>query len=139
MLAVRDLRKSYDGRVAVDGLSFEIARGETFGLLGPNGAGKSTTIHAITGLLKPDSGSIALDCKEDPTRPEVRQRLGLAPQALALYAELSAEENVEFFGRLQGLGGKLLAERVDSVLDTAGLTDRRRDVVGTFSGGMQRR
>ena len=97
MIVVRDLRKSYDGRVAVDGLSFEVAKGETLGFLGPNGAGKSTTIHALTGLILPDSGSVALDGREDPTQPDVRRCLGLAPQALALYMELSADENLAFF------------------------------------------
>ena len=125
--------------MAVDGLSFEVAKGETLGLLGPNGAGKSTTIHALTGLILPDSGSVALDGREDPTQPDVRRCLGLAPQALALYMELSADENVAFFGRLNGLSGAKLKSRVDAVLEIAGLSDRRGDLVGTFSGGMQRR
>lgn len=139
MIQVRDLRKSYGRIVAVDGISFSIARGEAFGLLGPNGAGKTTTINMILGALRPDSGSVEIDGVPDPTRPEVRQKLGAAPQSLALYDDLTASENLAFFGRLYNLSGKRLTERVNWALEFAGLTNRRRDRIKTYSGGMQRR
>ncbi len=139
MISAHDLRKSYDGKVAVDGLSFEIRKGEAFGLLGPNGAGKSTTMHLLTGLLPPDSGEVRIGGQPDPRRPEVRRQLGLAPQSLSLYAELSADENLAFFGGLYGLSGRKLAERVDWALELAGLASRREDPVSAYSGGMQRR
>lgn len=139
MISVRELRKSYGTTVAVDGISFEVARGETFGLLGPNGAGKTTTISLLVGGLRADGGEIQIDGGADPTRAEVRSRLGLAPQSLALYDVLSAEENLAFFGRLYGLTGAALKSRVDTALDFAGLKDRRADAVRKYSGGMQRR
>jgi len=139
MIEVRELRKSYGSLTAVDGVSFELRPGETFGLLGPNGAGKTTTIHLMVGVLTPDSGTVRIDGGADPTRPEARRRLGLAPQAQALYADLSGEENLAFFARLYGLGGARLTERVRWALEFAGLTDRRRHAVKTYSGGMQRR
>ena len=138
-IQVRDLRKSYGALVAVDGVSFEVARGETFGLLGPNGAGKSTTIGIVVGALRPDQGSVSVDGETDPTRPALRRRIGVAPQSLALYEELTAEENLTFFGRLYGLAGASLTARVEWALAFAGLADRRRDRVRTYSGGMQRR
>jgi ABC-2 type transport system ATP-binding protein len=139
MIQVSGLRKAYDNIVAVDGLSFEIRTGETFGLLGPNGAGKTTTIHLLVGALRPDAGEIVLDGVPDPTRREVRQRIGFAPQALSLYAELTAQENLAFFGRMYGLSGSRLRERVAWCLELAGLSDRRSDRVQTYSGGMKRR
>jgi ABC-2 type transport system ATP-binding protein len=138
VLTVSGLRKSYGDRVAVDGLSFEVRPGETFGFLGPNGAGKSTTLQCMTGLLKPDAGEVLLD-GGSPADPEVRRSLGIAPQSLALYPELTADENLRFFGRLHGLSGKRLGERVDWALGLAGLADRRKDRVAAYSGGMQRR
>ncbi len=143
MLRITDLVKSFGGRRAVDGVSLEIRSGEIFGLLGPNGAGKSTTINMAVGLLRPDSGRVSIDMGNgtggDPTDHAVRQRLGVAPQALALYEELTAEENLTFFGRVYGLGGSALTQRVGTLLDAVGLADRRRSRVGTFSGGMKRR
>ncbi len=138
-IRVSELRKSYGALTAVDGVSFEVARGETFGLLGPNGAGKSTTIGMVVGALRPDHGSVTVDGETDPTRPALRRRIGVAPQSLALYDELTAEENLAFFGRLYGLDGARLATRVEWALAFAGLADRRRDRVRTYSGGMQRR
>lgn len=139
MIRVDDLRKSYGSLNAVDGVSFEIQYGETFGLLGPNGAGKSTTIHMMVGALRPDGGAVSIEGATDPTRPQVRARIGVAPQALSLYDELSADENLAFFARLYGLHGVRLRARVDHALQFAGLSDRRHDRVKTFSGGMQRR
>jgi len=139
MIEVRDLRKSYGTLTAVDGVSFDVRQGETFGLLGPNGAGKSTTMHLLVGFLHPDAGTIRVAGIGDPTRPATRQHLGLAPQSLSLYPDLTGEENLSFFGSLQGLSGRALGERVDAMLELAGLTDRRKHRVRTYSGGMQRR
>ncbi len=139
MLALTDLRKAYGATVAVDGLSLRVQRGEVLGLLGPNGAGKSTTVHLALGLLAPDAGTVAIDGLGAPTDPAVRRHLGLAPQAVALYAELTGEENLRFFGRVYGLAGVALEARIDWALDFAALRDRRRDRVGGYSGGMQRR
>jgi ABC-2 type transport system ATP-binding protein len=139
MIHVADLRKSYGSLVAVDGVSFEVAKGETFGLLGPNGAGKTTTLHMVIGALKPDAGSIRIDGELDPTQESVRRRIGLTPQALALYEELTAEENLRFFGSLYGLAGAALRERVAWALALSELTERRKDRVKTYSGGMKRR
>lgn len=139
MIQAENLRKAYGDMVAVDGVSFEIRRGETFGLLGPNGAGKSTTINMLVGALQPDSGVIRIDGSSDPTQPQVRRSIGIAPQSLALYQELTAEENLAFFGKLYGVTGPRLRERVDWALEFAGLTDRRKSRVRTYSGGMARR
>jgi len=138
-IAVQNLCKRFGDVVAVDGVGFEVGRGEMFGLLGPNGAGKTTTIGILCGLVKPDSGTVRLDGKTDPTQPDVRASLGVVPQSLALYDELSAQRNLEFFGRINGLAGRRLRERVAACLDLAGLTQRRKDRVATFSGGMKRR
>jgi ABC-2 type transport system ATP-binding protein len=139
MIDVRNIRKSYGPHVAVDGLSFDVRKGETFGLLGPNGAGKTTTLHMIAGVLRPDDGTIHLDGSSDPTRPEVRRRLGIAPQATALYDNLSGEENVAFIGRMYGLRGTALSSAVDRALVLVGLADRRKDRAAGYSGGMKRR
>src|SRR5215831_9126697 len=138
-ISVRDLRKSYGATVAVDGVSFDVARGECFGLLGPNGAGKSTTINALVGALAPDAGEVRVDGDGDPSRADVRKKIGVAPQSLAIYDELTGDENLALFGRLHGLSGGTLASGVDRALDVAGLADRRGDRVKTYSGGMKRR
>ena len=139
MLVLRDLHKSFGERVAVDGLSLTVGRGEVVGLLGPNGAGKTTTIHMAVGLLHPDRGEVVLGGEGSPRDPRVRRLLGLAPQSLALYDALTCEENLRFFGRVQGLGGRALGERVEWALGFAALEDRRRDRAGELSGGMKRR
>ncbi len=139
MLALRGLHKRFGDRVAVDGLSLEVRRGEILGLLGPNGAGKSTTIHMAVGLLDPDRGEVDVDGRGSPRNPEVRRMLGVAPQALALYGQLTPEENLRFFGRVQGLSGRALADRVEWALAFAALADRRRDRSEQLSGGMKRR
>ncbi len=108
------------------------------GLLGPNGAGKSTTVNLSVGLLAPDAGRVAIE-GGDPRDPVVRKRLGVAPQALALYDVLTGEENLRFFGEVYGLSGTTLGERVRWGLDFVGLTDRKNDRVGAYSGGMKRR
>ncbi len=139
MLSARDLVKTYGSTKAVQGVSFEVGRGEAFALLGPNGAGKSTTLHMLVGALRPDGGRVRIDGEGDPADPTTRQRIGIAPQDLAIYEELSAEENLAFFGRIQGLRGQRLAERIEWGLGLAGLAPRRKDRAETFSGGMKRR
>lgn len=139
MVRLEHLRKYFGAIVAVDDLSLEVPRGEVFGLLGPNGAGKTTTINMAVGLLAPDGGTVQIAGLGSPTQPSVRRTIGVATQALALYDDLSAEQNVTFFGQLQGLRGVELTERVRWALKFAQLWDRRRDAVRTYSGGMQRR
>ncbi len=139
MIRARDLRKSYANVQAVDGVSLELVAGETFGLLGPNGAGKTTTIHMLIGALRPDDGEVTINGSTDPMRPDVRRQIGVAPQVEALYDELSAAENLSIFGRLYGLSGSRLKERVSWCLGVAGLTTRAGDRVKTYSGGMKRR
>jgi ABC-2 type transport system ATP-binding protein len=139
MLSAHDLKKSYDSRVAVSGISIEMHAGGILGLLGPNGAGKSTTIQMLCGLLKPDQGEVKIDGQPDPTRASVRRKLGVAPQQLALYEDLTGAENVRFFGELQGLQSAKLEERVSRVLEFTGLKDRADHRARTYSGGMQRR
>jgi ABC-2 type transport system ATP-binding protein len=131
--------KRYGQRLAVDGLDFSVEPGEIFGLLGPNGAGKSTTVGLAVGTLKPTAGQVAIAGGGSPAVPRVRARVGLAPQALALYELLSGEENLAFFGRLQSLRGAALRHRVEAALAFVGLADRRRDRVDRYSGGMKRR
>jgi ABC-2 type transport system ATP-binding protein len=139
MIKADGLKKRFESTVALDDVSFEVKKGETFGLLGPNGAGKTTTIQLLCGLLKPDSGTVTLNGKTDPTLVDVRLSLGVVPQTLAVYEELSAEENLRFFGRIYGLSGQHLKERVKNCLDIAGLVQRSRERVSKYSGGMKRR
>lgn len=139
MLRLDSVRKQYGTTVAVDDLSLEVGAGEILGLLGPNGAGKSTTVHLSVGLLAPDKGRVTLGRYGSPSDPGVRRRIGVAPQALALYGLLSGEENLRFFGQLYGLSGVPLHDRVLHALAFVGLTDRRADRVQAYSGGMQRR
>jgi ABC-2 type transport system ATP-binding protein len=140
VLACAGLRKTYGARVAVDAVGFTIARAETYGLLGPNGAGKTTTISMVCGLLERDAGSVTVAGRPmAPGATDAKAAIGLVPQEVALYDDLSGEENLEFFGRLQGLDGAVLRERVAEVLDLVGLADRARDHVGDYSGGMKRR
>ncbi len=138
IIEVKDLRKSYGTQTAVDGLTLQVAHGETLGLLGPNGAGKTTTIGMLIGLLDPSSGSVTIN-GAPPDLPTTRKTIGLAPQSLSLYEELTARENLQFFGRLYDLHGAALQERVAWALDFAGLTDRGHDRVSRYSGGMKRR
>jgi ABC-2 type transport system ATP-binding protein len=139
MLTLSQLRKRFGTTMAVDGISLEIRRGEVFGLLGPNGAGKSTTIGMAVGLVTPDEGTVTLEGVGSPREARVRRHYGVAPQEIALYEELTAEENLFFFARLYGLDGATRARRVSSVLELVGLTPRRKDCVKAYSGGMKRR
>jgi ABC-2 type transport system ATP-binding protein len=139
MLRLAGVRKTYGKTVAVEALDLEIRRGEVFGLLGPNGAGKSTTVGLAVGLLEPDQGTVEIEGAGPPTQPAARAKIGITPQALALYEELSAEENLRFFGVLHGLEGSALAARVQWALDFVGLSPRAKDRASTYSGGMKRR
>lgn len=139
MLSLQSVTKRYGDLVAVDDLSLHIEKGEVFGLLGPNGAGKTTTVSMCIGLLEPDGGSVSVNGGGSPTDARVRADIGVAPQELSIYEDLSGEENVAFFARLQGLTGSVHRERVDWALAFVGLTERRRDRVKNYSGGMKRR
>ncbi len=140
MIKVTELVKSFGTLTAVDGLSFDVREGEIFGLLGPNGAGKTTTISALSTLLPVDSGTIIV-CGHDTAREpvQVRRRIGMVPQELALYEELNAEQNLRFWGRLYGLDGKALRTRVSELLEVSELAEHARRPVKGFSGGMKRR
>src|SRR5579883_1180235 len=140
LLQVEAVRKSYAGVEALAGVSLEVEPGEVFGLLGPNGAGKTTLLSIAAGLLAPDAGVVRLSGREfRPADRETRRLVGIGTQDLAVYPELTARENLVFFGELYGLRGAGLAARVDELLAAVGLTDRADDRAGTFSGGMKRR
>ena len=140
MLSLRSVTKRYGPLTALDGISLDLARGEFFGLLGPNGAGKSTTMSLIAGLRAPDSGTLTLDGQPLTAANSVaRLSLGLVPQHVALYPELSADQNLRIFGELYGLHGADLRSRIGAALEAVQLTDRRREPVKNFSGGMARR
>lgn len=140
MIAVSHLRKSFGPIEALKGISFTVAPGEIYGLLGPNGAGKSTAIGVLCGLVIPDAGRASLDGIDVLRRPvDARRVLGVVPQEVALYTELSARGNLTFFGRLYGLRGRDLRERIDRVLSRVGLEDRASEPIEQYSGGMLRR
>ncbi|WP_370295899.1 ATP-binding cassette domain-containing protein [Rossellomorea marisflavi] len=140
MLEAVELTKHFKKNKVVDGLNLFIEKGETVGLLGPNGAGKSTTISMISTLISPTDGDVRLKNESVLRNPQpLREVLGVVPQEIALYTDLTAKENLEFFGRINHLKGSLLKERVNQVLDQIGLTERKNDIVKTFSGGMKRR
>jgi ABC-2 type transport system ATP-binding protein len=140
MLQLRSVTKRYGSLVALHDVSLDIARGEFFGLLGPNGAGKSTLMSLVAGLRAADAGTLTLDGAPLTSRDSsTRVALGLVPQSIALYDELSAEQNLKIFGELYGLRGTDLRARIDEALEAVQLADRRKDPVKTFSGGMQRR
>jgi ABC-2 type transport system ATP-binding protein len=134
------LVKRFGNRTAVDGVGFEIAPGETYGLLGPNGAGKTTSVSMICGLLEPDAGEVIVaGMQVRPGATRAKASIGLVPQEIALYPDLSGRENLRFFGQLYGLAGKTIAGRIDSVLEVVGLADRASERVDKYSGGMKRR
>jgi len=140
MLQARGLRKSFGDRLAVDGVSLALAPGRLLALLGPNGAGKTTTVSMLTGLISPDGGEVRVGGPRlvgdaDPAK----RRIGLVPQDLALYEELTARDNLRFFGALYGLAGAALERAIASVLELVGLADHARARVRTYSGGMKRR
>jgi len=139
-IEVDHLQKHFGSLAAVEDISFVVEQGEVFSLLGPNGAGKSTTISMLSGLLQPTNGEASImghSIRSDPHA--ARAVLGVVPQDIALYPDLSARENLDFWGKMYGLRGSLLKQRVNETLEIIGLADRQRDRVGTFSGGMKRR
>ncbi len=145
MVETRNLRKTYsrpDGSTieAVKGVDLEIQQGEIFSLLGPNGAGKTTTISMISGLVEPTEGDATIGGFSITKQSmEAKRLMGFVPQEIALYPELSARQNLAFFGRMYGMGGKALRRRVDELLEFVDLSDRQNDRIDTFSGGMKRR
>ncbi|WP_100407532.1 ABC transporter ATP-binding protein [Bacillus solitudinis] len=140
MLDVINLSKKYKQKYAAQGVNMFLEKGEIVGLLGPNGAGKSTTISMLSSLVVPTSGDVRLINESTIKNPRnIRMILGVVPQEIALYPDLSAEENLRFFGEIYRLKGVELKKRIDEVLEQIGLTDRRKDLVKTFSGGMKRR
>jgi ABC-2 type transport system ATP-binding protein len=140
MLAIHHLRRTFGTLVAVDDVSFSIARGQLVALLGPNGAGKTTTVSIIAGLLTPDAGDVLVDGRRlsGDTDP-AKRRIGFVPQDLALYEELSARANLRFFGALYNLEGHALEQSMARALALVGLEDRAKDKVRNYSGGMKRR
>jgi len=139
-LVVKDLHKSFNEHKAVDGVSFSIKKGEIFGLLGPNGAGKTTTIRMLSTVLESDSGEITVGGHSVRREADaVRSVIGVCPQDLALYEDLSAIDNMVFFGRMAGLNGKEAREQAMTHLKLMGLQDRAKGKVAKFSGGMKRR
>ena len=140
MLSIEHLCKSFGSLRAVDDISFEVKESEIFGFVGPNGAGKTTTINLICLLLKPDSGQIFIDGMECGNGGiEVKRKLGVVPQDIAVYEDLNARENLRFWGSLYDISGKELEQRVSYLLELTGLQDRAKEQVKNFSGGMKRR
>ncbi|MBS3680614.1 ABC transporter ATP-binding protein [Ornithinibacillus massiliensis] len=140
MIELVNLTKRFKQIEAVKNLNLFIEKGEIIGLLGPNGAGKSTAISMLSTLVEPTSGDVLFENKSIVKNPSsFRKIVGIVPQEIALYEDLSAEENLYFFGRIYHLRGKKLKQKVDEVLEQIGLTDRRKDIVKKFSGGMKRR
>lgn len=140
ILSANNLHKRFEEVHAVQGVSFDIARGEIFSLLGPNGAGKTTTISMLSCLIAPNEGDASVEGHSVRNgASEVKKRIGVVPQEIALYPTLSARENLAFWGKMYGLSGGYLKERIAAVLDVAGLTERANDKVEEYSGGMKRR
>ena len=140
MLQVNDLRKKFKTTTAVDGVNLHLEQGESVGLLGPNGAGKSTTISMISTLLPPTSGEVRFKGSDVLKNPDViRPVLGVVPQEIALYEELTAYENMFFFGKTYGLSGEKLKSKIAEVLELVGLTERKKERIKNYSGGMKRR
>jgi ABC-2 type transport system ATP-binding protein len=140
-LVTRDIHKSFNGNHAVNGVSFSIEKGEIFGLLGPNGAGKTTTIRILSTIIQPDSGKVTIGGYSLKNQADAaRGLIGICPQELALYADLSAFDNLVFFGRMTGLSSQEAREQAKANLELMGLADRaRKGRVDKFSGGMKRR
>lgn len=140
MIKIAHLAKSFDSLKAVDDISFEVEKGEIFGLLGPNGAGKTTTIAMISGLLKPDAGKISVDSLDlVADYRKIKKIMGVVPQDMAFYEDLSARENLRFWGQLHGLGRKTIEERIRYYLEKTGLSGRESEPLKKYSGGMKRR
>lgn len=140
IIEIKNITKRFNDKLVLDNISYEINKGEIFGFIGPNGAGKSTLINIMTSLLVPDSGSVKI-CGYDIVKESLKAKanIGYVPQDIALLEELSAYDNLEFFGALYGLKGKLLKERIKEALEVTGLEYKRKQKVKKFSGGMKRR
>ena len=140
MINVQDLKKSYGTHPALKGISFSIRQGEFYGLLGPNGAGKTTTISIISTIVKPDAGTVSINGMDLAGNPiACKKIIGVVPQEIALYDNLTAQENLMFWGALHGVDKPTLKKRIDENLEMMGLSDRRNDKVKNYSGGMKRR
>jgi ABC-2 type transport system ATP-binding protein len=139
MVKIENISKLFGTKVVVDGLSLEVESGKLFGLLGPNGAGKTTTINMIIGALLPDSGRIEINKLGAPGKPVVKRLIGVVPQTLAVYETLTAQQNLQFFGQLYGLGGQDLKNRIEHAFEVVNLAERRNEKVSKYSGGMKRR
>ncbi|MFC7394948.1 ATP-binding cassette domain-containing protein [Scopulibacillus cellulosilyticus] len=140
MLDVSHLKKTYGKKQAIEDVTFSVKAGSCFGLLGPNGAGKSTTMKILTGIIKSDGGSAKLLGKDvSKNKNVVSKNIGYVPQEITLYDQLSAYDNLVFFGEMYGVRGNELKRRIDEVLADTGLTERAKDAIKTFSGGMKRR
>ena len=140
LVDVQNIRKSFKTVQALDGVSFSVQSGEILGLLGPNGAGKTTTVRIMTGVLRPDSGKVLISGREiSPATSDIRRMVGIVPQQITVYEELTALDNLLFWGRLYGLSGSVLRERIRDLLQLVGLESRAKDRVSTYSGGMKRR
>ncbi len=140
ILEVKDVSKKYGKKQVLSGVSFDIEEGDMFGLIGPNGAGKSTLINIITGILDPLNGEVLIGGHSIKKKPiEAKRLIGLVPQELALSEDISAIDNLNFFASLYGLSGKKLKEAVNEALEVAGLTEKKKEKVKKFSGGMKRR
>ena len=140
IIEVKNVSKKFDDKIVLDNISFTVEEGDIFGLIGPNGAGKSTLINIMTGLLDANGGTVVIggfDIRKDNLK--AKEFFGLVPQELALIESVSAYDNLEFFGSLYGLRGKLLKERVNYALDITGLSEKKKEKVKKFSGGMKRR
>lgn len=139
-ISVKNVTKRFNDKLVLDNISFDIKEGDIFGLIGPNGAGKSTLINIMTGLLKANSGEVEIGGHSIAKEPiKAKELIGLVPQELAIIEQLSAYDNLEYFGAFYGLGGKLLKTRINEALEITGLGDRRKEPVKKFSGGMKRR
>lgn len=140
MIKVSNITKRFNDKLVLDNINFEIEKGEIFGLIGPNGAGKSTLINIMTTLIDATNGSVEIggyDIKKNPI--EAKSLMGLVPQELALFEEMNAYDNLQFFGSLYGLSRKVLKQRIEEALQVTGLSDHRKQKVKKFSGGMKRR
>ncbi|QAA30543.1 ABC transporter ATP-binding protein [Clostridium manihotivorum] len=140
IVEVNNITKRFNDKLVLDNVSFNIKKGEVFGLLGPNGAGKSTLINLMVGLLKLDKGQVLIGSNDITKEPiKTKERIGLVPQEIALFESLNAKENLEYWGGLYGLRGKLLKERIDEAIEISALKDHLKNPVKKYSGGMKRR
>ena len=139
-IEVNNLHKAFGDRLAVQGINFSVEKGEIFSLLGPNGAGKTTTLSMLSCLLRPDQGdALVMSHSIRTDQLGVKSSLGVVPQEIALYEDMSARENLTFWGKMYGLRGPALRKRVDEVLEIIGLSDRAGEYIKKYSGGMKRR